>query len=112
MYKIVNIKKDFPDSEYAIFLMEKEIEFAKKEGINVVVFVHGYGSSGNGGKIKKEVENRLLKLKKENIIKTFVAGDRWSDTSNDVKLICDVAPELSISSQVRNINSGVTIVLI
>ena len=112
MYKLVNIKEGMPNSDYAVYLLEKEIEFAKKEGTRVIVFVHGYGSKGYGDVIKSEVDNALQNLKRKKQITTFVAGDKWSDTSDDVKLICSISPELTISSQVRNINSGVTIVLV
>ena len=112
MYKLVNIKEGMPNTDYAIYLLEKEIEFAKKEGTKVIVFVHGYGSKGYGGLIKKEVELKLNELKKKKVIKTFVLGEYWTQTSGDVKLICDASPELIISDQVRNINSGVSIVLV
>ena len=112
MYKLVNIKEGMPNTDYAIFLLEKEIEFAKKEGTKVIVFVHGYGSKGYGGLIKKEVELKLVELKRKKKIKTFVLGEHWTQTSEDVKLICEASPELIISDQVRNINSGVSIVLV
>jgi len=111
MYKLVNIKKGFPDSEYAIFLLEKEIEYSKKEGNRVLVFIHGYGSKGYGGEIKRKVEVKLKEMKNKKQIITFVSGDCWSQTNADVVEICNIAPELAISSQVAGINSGVTIVL-
>ena len=112
MYKLINIKQGMPNTDYAIFLLEKEIEFAKAEGIRVLVFIHGYGSSGYGGKIKHSVAEILQKYKKNKKIITFVAGDKWSDLNEDVKEILKIAPELQISSQIRNINSGVTVVLV
>ncbi len=111
MYKLVNIKKGFPDSDYAVFLLEKEIEYSKMEGVKVLVFIHGYGSKGYGGEIKKKVAIRLKELKHKKKIVTFVSGDSWTETNPDVKEIYKVAPELSISNQVSGINSGVTVVL-
>lgn len=112
MYRIVNIKQGMPNCDYAVFVMEKEIEFAKKEGCRVLVFIHGYGSKGYGGAIKKEVDTKLRELKKYKKIIDYVTGDKWTDTSDTVKLIYKYAPELSISDQVSGINSGVTVVLI
>ena len=93
MYKLVSIKEGYPDSDYAIYLMEKEIEFAKAEGIKVLVFIHGYGSHGVGGVIKKKVMQSLLHLKKSKKIINFVLGENWSTISEDVKEICKYAPE-------------------
>ena len=111
MYRLVNIKNGMPNTDYAIFLLEKEISFAKAEGNNVLVFIHGYGSKGYGGAIKIEVEKKLQHLKKEKKICTYVCGDKWSDNYEDVQRIYKYAPELSINNQVSNINSGVTVVL-
>ena len=112
MYKLVSIKEGFPDSDYAIFLMEKVIEYAKKEGVYVLVFIHGYGSHGLGGVIKRRVKSTLNALKKSKKIATFVLGENWSSINEDVREICKYAPELAISNQVSNINSGVSIVLV
>ncbi len=112
MYRLVNIKQGMPYCDYAIYLMEKEIEYAKAEGNRVLVFVHGYGSKGYGGVIKHEVEHRLNLLKKNNKIVTYVCGDKWGETNEDKIEICKVAPELNVSNQVTNINSGVTVVLV
>ena len=112
MYKLISIKEGFPDSDYAIFLMEKEIEYAKAEGIKVLVFIHGYGSHGLGGVIKRKVKSTLASLKKSKKINTYVLGENWAEINEDVKKICKHAPELAISNQVSGINSGVSVVLV
>jgi len=112
LYRLVNLKDGMPNTDYAIYLMEKEISFAKAEGSHVIVFIHGYGSSGHGGAIKTEVDRRLSQLKKDKKIISYVRGDRWMEDSDDVREIYKYAPELSINSQVSGINSGVTVVLV
>ncbi|MBQ4558284.1 MAG: hypothetical protein IJA61_02770 [Clostridia bacterium] len=112
MYKIVNIKEGFPDSQYATFLLEREIDYAKKEGVKVLVFVHGYGSHGVGGVIKQKVKSKLNELKKKSVIECYILGENWSDLSEDVQKIYKYAPELSVSSQLIGINSGVSVVLV
>ncbi len=112
MYRLVNIKEGMPNADYAVYLLEKEIDYAKAEGTRVLVFVHGYGSSGHGGAIKEKVDRRLAALKKEKKIVCYVRGDRWAEYSSDVQEIYKYAPELSINNQVSNINSGVTVVLV
>ena len=112
MYKLINIKEGMPNTDYAVFLLEKEIEYAKKEGSKVLVFIHGYGSKGYGGSIKKEVDKKLKQLKKHRKIVDYVVGNAWAETSEAVQKIYKYAPELSINNQVSNINSGVTVVLV
>jgi len=53
MISVINAKQDFPNSSYAVFLVEQEIELSEKLGVNALVVIHGYGSHGTGGVIKK-----------------------------------------------------------
>ena len=46
MVKLVNIKEDMPNVDYAIFLCDKAIEEAKQLGYRVIIVIHGYGSNG------------------------------------------------------------------
>lgn len=111
-YEIINIKKDMPNFEYALFLMESEIEACKAMGIPVLIVVHGYGSSGTGGVIKKEVKEDLIKLKKFKKIKNFVEGERCGLSNEVFEEMCSLYPDLLICDQLENLNSGVTVVWI
>jgi len=110
--KVINIKKDMPNSEYAIFLMEKEIDIQRAMGENVLLVIHGYGSSGEGGLIKREVKRDLERLKHFNKILDFIEGERCGETNETYKLMCSKFPELLISKDLGNLNSGVTIIWI
>ena len=108
--KIVNIKEHMPDSGYAIHLLDEAIHDNTVMGENVIIVVHGYGSHGVGGVIKNSVVQHLQKLRKEGKIIDFVQGEHWGD-SNDLKVkLCMLYPELILSSQLYNQNSGVTVV--
>ena len=77
MVRVVNIKENLPPADYAVFMLDVAIEDAKKLGEKALIVVHGYGSHGKGGAIKKAVINYLNSAKKTNKIITFVAGDKW-----------------------------------
>ena len=110
MIKVVNIKKDFPNSEYAVFLVEKEIEYSKKEGVDVLVVVHGYGASGVGGLIKSEVHIKLKELVNKGKIKSFIPGEKFSEINSlDSEKIIKKHPNILIESQ-YNLNPGITII--
>ena len=110
--KVINIKKDMPSSEYAIFLMEKEIDIQRAMGENVLLVIHGYGSSGEGGLIKREVKRDLERLKHFNKILDFIEGEKCGETNETYRLMCSKFPELLISKDLGNLNSGVTIIWI
>ncbi len=112
MINIVNIKDANPNVGYAMYLLEQAISDTKKLGFKVLVVIHGYGSHGIGGDIKKSAMQLLKKFKKEGTIRTFVKGEEWGDTNKDKQLINAECPETIVNSQIGNLNSGVTVVLV
>ncbi|MBQ7307612.1 MAG: hypothetical protein IJW82_03695, partial [Clostridia bacterium] len=62
--KTINIKQDSPPADIAVFNLSKEIIYAKKTGIEVLKVIHGYGSHGKGGEIKKMVKKYLISAQK------------------------------------------------
>ena len=112
MYRIVNIKEDNPNTDYAMYLLDQEIKYSRAIGNRVIIVIHGYGSHGQGGLIKLAIKSYLPSLKKKHIITDYVFGENWGEYNESKRLICAISPELSINSNVRNINSGVSVVLV
>ena len=61
----INIKNGFPPADVAVANMEIEIDALTFAGKKAVKVIHGYGSHGVGGEIKKQAHARLVELKKE-----------------------------------------------
>ena len=112
MVRVVNVKKDMPNVDYAIYLCDKEIEYAKIMHDKVIIVIHGYGSSGVGGLIKEVIMHHLSKLKKHKSIQDYVPGEMWADTNPVKEEICQQCPELILNSNLQNLNSGVTVILV
>ena len=53
--KEVNIKYDMPTADLAVRRATYAIENGRTLGASAVKLIHGYGSSGKGGKIRLEV---------------------------------------------------------
>lgn len=112
MIRVINIKKDNPNSDYALFLLDQEINYSRAIGNRVIVVIHGYGSHGCGGVIKREIMSYLPKLKKDGIIKDYVFGENWGELNTTRKYICEICPEAILHENLRSINSGVSVVLL
>lgn len=112
MVRVVNIKENMPPSDYAVFLLDCAISDSKKMGDKALIVIHGYGSHGKGGEIKRAVAEYLATAKKNKNIKTFVKGDEWGELNPDKQWICSECPELIINSQLYGFNSGVTVILL
>ena len=112
MLRVVNIKKDNPNSDYALFLIDEEIKYSRAVGNRVIIIIHGYGSHGRGGVIKEEVKRYLPILKRDHKIKDFVFGEQWGDTNETTRLISSICPEIILHENLQNLNSGVSVILL
>ena len=49
-YRIVNLEAGMPTAADAMVLLGREIRLAKRHGLAAVKLIHGFGSTGKGGK--------------------------------------------------------------
>jgi hypothetical protein len=56
---VLNLKFDSPSAEEALERLTVGLRRASEVGIKVVILIHGYGASGEGGKIKRAVHDAL-----------------------------------------------------
>ena len=110
--KTVNIKEDFPPADVAVALLEMEIEANKLGNVGALKVIHGYGSHGVGGEIKKQLTKRLAELKKQNKILDFIPGEKFGDEQKSSEFIVKNFPSLIIDSDLRYYNSGITLVFL
>lgn len=112
MIRTINIKKDNPNCDYALFLIDEEIKYSRAIGNRMVIIIHGYGSHGAGGLIKEAVKDYLPNLKKKHIIEDYVFGENWGDTNPTKIRMCSVCPELILNDNLSGLNSGVSVIMI
>ena len=110
-YKVINLKENNPTVELALGLLEIEIEVGRREGVVCLKIIHGYGSHGVGGEIKKSLAFWLNRAKNRGFIRDFVKGENWtaSEKASKFKQVC---PELLGDPELYYANAGVTIILI
>ena len=108
----INIKEGFPPSDVAVADMEIAIEIFDKADTRVLKVVHGYGSHGVGGEIKKLAHIRLNELKKQKKILDFVPGERFGENEKQSSFIFNNFPELLLDTDLKNYNSGITLVFL
>jgi len=56
---LINLELDCPSSEEALDILTQYIRAASEAQIRALVVIHGYGSSGRGGNIRKKVREAL-----------------------------------------------------
>ena len=110
MLKIINLKEEV-GLESALLRLDNEISFAIREGTDILIAIHGYGSHGAGGVIKTEVHKLLESIKKSKKIYDYIPGEMWGEMRDDRKYIERHYPEIILQKQLINLNNGVTIIL-
>ena len=111
LYKTFNVKADNPTVELALANIEIEIDRCKVEGIKVLKIIHGYGSHGVGGEIKRNLQNWLWQKKRQGFIRDYVKGEEWptSPKSEKIKKYC---PDVLGDMELYSINPGFTVVVL
>lgn len=110
--KTVNLEAGMPTAATAAKLLDFEITTARRQGIKALKIIHGYGSSGTGGRLKTACREMLAQKYEKGTIKAFVPGDKWSIFDQNARSILERCNELRNDSDLESYNNGITIILL
>ena len=110
--KIVNLEMGRPVLEVALNRMTEVIADAKRNRVNVLTLIHGYGSSGKGGVIRTECRKNLDFMKIKGSISDYVCGEDFNKHSGVVKSLLRRYPELASDKNMNRDNKGITLVVL
>ena len=105
-----NVEDGLPSLDEARKLVMAQIREAKRGGVRVLKVIHGYGSSGKGGKLCTGLRKSFGLRKKEGVIRDFVAGEDFSIFNNVTLALLEAVPELRRDPDLNATNEGVTVV--
>ena len=107
--RTVNLKEGLPVVEEALSHMRREISDARTCRVKVLKLIHGYGSTGTGGKIKQAVQMELASMHLQGQIRMYVVGDDYAVSEAGQELRARY-PELHRSRRQDFQNLGITFV--
>ena len=110
--KTVNIEKNLPTVDEALRSMNARISAAKSSGTKIVKIIHGYGSSGKGGKIKIAIQKSLNKKIKSGIIEEWIPGENFTTLNEKTQQMIKKYSKLKSDSDINNKNQGISIILV
>lgn len=108
-FRIVNLEKGMPTVEQALKRLDCEIERARAEGVTLLQIIHGYGSSGKGGRIRLEGRKYLTYLAGSGRIRSIVHGEMLTRKGGVGKDLFRRCPELAEEGHLER-NKGITLV--
>lgn len=110
--KIIDLKRENCSVDYALAIVELEVESAKREGICAVKVLHGYGSHGKGGAILVNLRKLLLQWKKSGFIRDYFGGDKWNMFDKTTLEILMKDKTIYGDEDMNRANPGITIIYI
>ena len=105
-----NVEAGRPSLEEARRRVIAEIKQAKRDRARVLTVIHGYGSSGTGGKLRVGLRKSLGLRKKEGVIKDFIPGEDFSIFNDTVLVLLEAVPEARGDPDLGSTNEGVTLI--
>jgi len=106
--KTINVEADLPTLDEARHLVIEEIKKAKQERVRVLKIIHGYGSTGKGGKLGVGLRKSFALRKKEKVITDFIPGEDFSIFDDATLTLLQAVPQLRGDSDLDAMNEGVT----
>jgi hypothetical protein len=108
----IDIEYGMPTVAEAMPLLTERLRSMKKSGVKAVKVIHGYGSSGKGGRLRKAALTLLEESKKSGLIKDFVIGEQWTKFELRTLTMIDRMPQLYKDQDLERHNRGITIVFL
>ena len=111
-YREINLEIGMPYVDQAIKRLTFEIYNSKKMKMRVLKIIHGYGSSGKGGKIRTRAREYLKQLQIKGEITGFVIGEEFSIFNEKTRKMFLNCSELRQDRDLDRFNSGVTFIIL
>ena len=109
--RTINLEAGMPTSLDAMNTLNNRIYAERATGARCVKIIHGYGSTGRGGIIRKECRRKLLEYKTRHVIKDTCPGEKFGPFSEEGRRLSAVCPEVRNDIDWGRDNPGITIVL-
>lgn len=105
----LNLEHGYPTAAAAAARMTNALLTYKHRGYKAVILIHGYGSTGVGGGIKKTVNESLKAPGMRGVVRAFAGGERWFERKRELLNLCGA---LSGFERCIAHNEGVTVVIL
>lgn len=106
----VELKAGMPTVAEARVRLATELQRGRSGGAGVLKLVHGYGSTGKGGRIRTALRAELAQLRTAGRVRSVVTGETFSIFDEETRTLLDRHPALRRDADLERGNPGITIV--
>lgn len=105
----INLENGMPSADKAVQNMKNALISYKRQDYKAVILIHGYGSTGVGGKIKISVLKNLGDASMRGIVRTYVNCENWLSRKKEFLALCK---DLENYQYTLTDNPGITVVIL
>jgi hypothetical protein len=110
--RIVNLEEGMPTANAALLRLEHALGAARRERLRFLKLIHGYGSTGVGGRLREEVWKELSRLERNGLIAGFVPGEEFRRSDAKTWELVKRHRELEQDRDFGRGNRGITLVVL
>ena len=96
----------------ALAQLDREIIISRKRGDDVLVIIHGHGSTGEGGQIKVRVRQHLAKLNSSNRYTAYLPGEHLHDGYPQIRKLGSSHVDLRRLTDWERGNHGIVLIFL
>jgi len=111
-FRVVNLEDGRPTLNLAKYRLDYELKYCRRLKIGIIKLIHGYGSSGAGGRLRTGIRTYLDELIEDGAVKFYVRGEDFSIFNADTIKLLDSCDPLRKEHDLNRSNNGVTYVMI
>ena len=101
-----------PHVDQAIKRLTFELHHSRKLGCTVLKIIHGYGSSGTGGRIRVEARRYLARLQGRGEVRDVIRGEDFSIFDPGTRAAFLACEELRRDRDLERHNNGITFIVL
>ena len=108
----LNLEEGMPLVEEALSRLNMGLQEMRIGRVKVVKLIHGYGSTGRGGKICPAVRDELAAMKRKKLIKEYIPGEDFGPMDPAARKLAERNSAVTRDTDYGRMNHGITIVVI
>ena len=106
----INLESGHPTVDDARRRLLGEMQSARARGVRVLKVIHGWGSSGEGGKLGPAIRKSLRLRVKEGRVVAVIPGERFSSDTNEGRELAQRHPQVRSDRDFNRTNPGISVV--
>ena len=110
--RTVNLEEGHPTVNVGLLRLDRALAAARAEGVPLLKLIHGYGSSGVGGRLREEVWQALDRLQRNGVISAFIPGEDFRLSNEAAWELVKRDKAIKQDRDFGRANRGITIVVL